>query len=141
MACPFFMPLRKLEADGTWFHPSRLPLKGAWDGHCCAPGHEGAQPLSEELKQCNLGYAANCSRLPRERSCDAVRFSIVRDAGSKLVLCFVCELDHHPAEHGILEYDLACGRWQLSHPDARLQKMAQCYLEAYLQHRSASATA
>lgn len=136
------MPVRKLQEEaGTWFHPSRLPLKGACDGHCCAPGHEGIQPLPEELKDCNLGYATNCPRLPRERSCDAVRFSIARDIGSKLVLYFVCELDHHPAEHGSLEYDLAAGRWQSPHDDARLQRMAECYLETYLQSRSAPAIA
>ena len=66
LACPFFMPVQKL--DGAWLHPSRLPLGAGWDGHCSAPGHEGARPSDQELQEfCNLGYAAKCSRLPAER--------------------------------------------------------------------------
>ena len=82
MACPFFMPTSKLE-DGGWLHPSRLPLGGGWTGHCSAPGHEGAEPTNQELRElCNLGYAASCPRLPKERAYDAVRFSIARDCGA-----------------------------------------------------------
>jgi hypothetical protein len=135
LACPFFMPVRKLE-DGNWIHPSRLPLGSGWDGYCSAPGHEGAQPTDEELRElCNLGYAARCPRLPRERACDAVRFSIASDRGSQLILKFICEAGHRPAEHGTLEYDLSCGQWICSHRDLRIQKMAECYLESYLLHR------
>ena len=31
MACPYFMPVEKLE-NGTWPHPSRLPLGSGWRG-------------------------------------------------------------------------------------------------------------
>lgn len=135
MACPFFVPTSKLD-DGGWLHPSRLPLGGGWTGQCSAPGHEGAEPTNSELREfCNLGYAAGCSRLPKERACDAVRFSIARDRGVQLLLCFVCELAHRPASHGTLEYDLALGQWVSSHWEPRIQKMAECYLQAYLLRR------
>jgi len=99
------MPAQKL--DGAWLHPARLPLGGGWGGHCSAPGHEGAQPSDEELHEfCNLGYAAKCSRLPSERDCDAVRFSVARDQGSRLLVWFVCETGHRPAKHGTAEYDV-----------------------------------
>jgi hypothetical protein len=90
---------------------------------------------------CNLGYAAKCSRLPAERDCDAVRFSVARDQGSRLQLWFVCETGHRPATHGTLEYDAERGQWISSHPDARIQKMLECYVQAYLQRRIQSATA
>jgi hypothetical protein len=141
LACPFFMPVKRLEEDGTWLHPARLPLKGGWDGHCCAPGHEGAVLAREDLRECNLGYAVNCSRLPHERTSDAIRFSVAQDASEKLILFFVRELNHHPVEHGTLEYDLASAQWKSSHGDVRVQKMAECYVEMYLQCRALSATA
>jgi hypothetical protein len=141
MACPFFMPTSKLD-DGGWLHPARLPLGGGWIGKCSAPGHEGAVPTNEQMRElCNLGYAAGCARLPEERAYDAVRFSIARDRGSQLELWFVCELGHRPADHGILEYDLSLGQFTSSHPDPRIQKMAECYLQSYLVRRIQPATA
>jgi len=140
VACPFFMPVQKL--DGTWFHPSRLPLGGGWDGYCSAPGFEGAKPSHEELHQgCNLGYAAKCPRLPRERDCDAIRFSVARDHDSRLILWFICELEHRPAKHGTVEYEVHRGEWVSSHPDPRIQKMLECYVQSYLQRRTQPAVA
>jgi hypothetical protein len=141
VACPFFMPTNKLD-DGGWLHPSRLPLGGGWIGHCSAPGHEGTQPSNEELRElCNLGYAAGCPRLPKERNRDAVRFSIASDRGDRLLICFVYEFSHRPAGHGTLEYDLSPGQWASSHADARIQKMAECYLQSYLLRRIQPASA
>ena len=135
MACPFFVPTSKLE-DGGWLHPSRLPLGGGWAGRCSAPGHDGAEPTTEELREfCNLGYAAHCPRLPSVRASDAVRFSVSRDQGSQLVICFVCESDHRPAAHGAFEYDVVNSNWISSHADARIQRMAECYLQSYLLRR------
>lgn len=134
LACPFFMPVQKL--DGAWLHPSRLPLGGGWDGHCSAPGHEGERPSEQDLHEfCNLGYAAKCSRLPSQRDCDAVRFSVARDQGSRLLVWFVCEAGHRPAEHGTLEYDVDRGTWMGAHSDPRIQKMLDCYLQSYLKRR------
>jgi hypothetical protein len=136
MACPFFMPTERLQ-DGGWLHPSRLPLGGGWSGHCCAAGHEGATPTSDEVRElCNLGYAVNCPRLPKDRVVDALRFSVVRDRGAQLTVMFVYELGHRPAGKGTLEYDLSQKRWISFHPDARTQKMAECYVESYLLRRA-----
>ncbi len=140
MACPFFVPVRKL--DGAWLHPSRLPLGGGWDGHCSAPGHEGAHPSGQELHEfCNLGYAAKCSRLPSQRDCDAVRFSVARDQDSRLQVWFVCETSHRPAKYGTAEYDVDRRTWISSQSDQRIQKMLECYLQSYLQRRIQPVTA
>lgn len=141
MACPFFMPTEKM-GDGLWLHPSRLPLGAGWRGCCSVPGEEAAELTDRELAEgCNLGYASCCARLPQERSCDAVRFSVARDRGSYVALWFVCESAHHPVDHGILEYEPATGRWTAVHPDSRLQKMAECYMESYLLRRIPPAAA
>jgi hypothetical protein len=133
MACPFFFPQTRIEMP-LWPHPPRLPLGDGFAGQCTAPGHEGARPTDEELKDgCNLGYARHCARLPRERSCDAVRFSLGRDRDQKLTIQFVCEMAHAPAAHGMLEFDAAAGRWSSLHADARIQRMAECFLESYRQ--------
>ena len=138
MACPFFMPVSRLNDNCNFLHPVRLPLGGAWNGYCCASGHEGAQPTRYELADCNLGYAANCPRLPKERDCDALRFSVVRDLGSKLHVCFVSELGHRPREHGQLEYDIAIAQWTNPRVSPRIQKMAECCVDVYLERRTQS---
>jgi len=141
MACPFFMPIAKCD-DGGWIHPARLPLGAGWQGRCCAPGHEGSEPAADELREfCNLGYASRCSRLPKERTADAVRFSISRDRGDQLTVCFVRELEHRPSGHGNLEYDRPLAKWVSSHPDPCIQKMADCYLQSYLMRRPQPGTA
>ena len=136
MACPFFMPIAKLE-NGIWLHAQRLPLGCGWRGHCTAPGHEGESPSQEELQEfCNLGYANACARMPQDRAWDSVRFGIkaVCVDGQKkesVQLRYVCERDHHPIEHGVLEFDAACDQWRARHADARVQRMAECYLATY----------
>ena len=138
LACPFFMPRQKFE-EGAWLHPSRLPLGAGWKGLCFAPGHEGEEPSTSELcGGCNLGYAVSCSRMPEQRTCDAVRFSIARDLASEISVCFTTEHAHLPVSHGLLTYDMAAGIWTCVHPDERIQKMAQCYLDAYLLRRTPS---
>jgi hypothetical protein len=132
LACPFFMPTQKSE-DAAWLHPSRLPLGAGWSGLCCAPGREGMAPSDESLKEhCNLGYAAACPHLPRQRDADAVRFSVARDCGSQVELWYVCELDHRPGEYGKLKYDVIREMWLWSHPNPRIHRMAECYVQAYL---------
>lgn len=141
MACPFFMPTNRFD-DGGWLHPSRLPLGSGWRGECWAPGQSGRIPSDQELREnCNLGYAVSCSRIPQERPCDAVRFSVTRDFCDQLEICFVFEAGHRPAGHGTLEYDLAHQRWVTTHPDGRIQKMAECYLQSYLLRRIRPASA
>jgi len=135
------MPTSRFDGGG-WLHPARLPLGSGWKGHCSAPGHEGVEPTADELRDwCNLGYASTCSRRPQQHFCDAVRFSVARDGASQLTILYSCESAHRPAGHGRLDYDLASQKWISSHPDARIQKMAECYLQSHLSHRIEPVTA
>jgi hypothetical protein len=150
LACPYFMPVARLE-NGKWPHPSRLPLGAGWCGHCTAPGHEGGVPPQDVLEAfCNLGYASNCNWSPPGRVWDAVRFAVSapRDTASSpepkilanparvLLLHYVCERNHRPIEHGDLEFDLSTAIWLRRHEDARVQKMAECFLESYLKKKA-----
>jgi hypothetical protein len=148
MACPYFMPVKKLE-NGTWPHPSRLPLGCGWSGHCTAPDHAGHEPPQHVLEAfCNLGYADACPWAPRERSADAVRFAVVAPpesgkrsktdpaATTTLRLSFVFERDHHPAGQGELQYDLRTANWLRPHDDPRIQRMAECFLASHLQKKA-----
>lgn len=142
MACPYFMPVEKLE--GSWPHPSRLPLGCGWRGHCTAPGHENQTPAPDILEAfCNLGYASGCSWAPQDRAWDAVRFAVVaptelddRHESAEIRVTYVCERNHRPVERGELEFDLQGSQWLRRHDDARLQKMAECFLGSFLQKRS-----
>lgn len=150
LTCPYFMPVTKLE-NGNWPHPARLPLGCGWSGHCTAPGHEQAIPSQDVLHAfCNLGYASSCGWAPAERNRDAVRFSVAAPARSSreesrtsidnreriLRLTYVYENGHRPAGQGVLEFDVSDATWIRCHEDARIQKMAQCFLESYLNKRS-----
>ena len=135
MACPFFVPTERTW-DIAFPFPRRLPLGASWRGLCSAPGHEQAVPNGLELESCNLGYAHACPRLPRERPFDAVRFAIAEDSGEKLVVEFIFEACHLPAGHGFLEYDLLSKTWISRHPEARTQKLAECFLESYLERKA-----
>ncbi len=134
MACPFFMPERRLESD--WPFPQRLPLGAGWSGVCTAPGHDGTQPGDNELKSgCNLGYAKNCSRLPADRHADAVRFALGEESDGILRVRFACERQYLPAAHGELSYQRATATWVEKHTDARVQRMAECYVQIKLESR------
>src|SRR3954471_5184412 len=151
LACPFFMPVAKLE-NGNWPHPARLPLGCGWTGHCTALGHEEAVPSQHVVEAfCNLGYAGSCGWAPSERASDAVRFAVAAPPKSSteerrnsrenlsariLRLTYVLERDNRPAGQGHLEFDLSSSTWMHPHPDARIQKMAECFLESYLKKRS-----
>ena len=146
MACPFFMPMAKLE-NGNWAFPARLPLGCGWSGNCTAPGHEGKTPPQEIVEAfCNLGYASGCSWAPADRAWDAVRFAVsapapVGDASAgelarELRLVYVCERDHRPIARGQLLFDSSSAAWLIRHDDTRIQKMAECFLESYLKKKS-----
>ncbi|MFZ0420909.1 MAG: hypothetical protein WAM04_22610 [Candidatus Sulfotelmatobacter sp.] len=142
MACPFFMPVEKLE-NGAWLHAARLPLGCGWTGLCTAPGHENAVPSREELRDfCNLGYAEGCERFPHERVWDSVRFGARTVPGDKknftgghIQIRYVCERDHRPVEHGTLKFDAVAESWLLRHSDERVQRMAECFLATYVEKR------
>jgi hypothetical protein len=132
MACPFFMPVERFEG-GAWLHPSQLPLGDGWRGHCTAAPTDAPAPNDQHLQDyCNLGYATLCPHLPAQRASDAVRFSVARYSDHQVVLRFVCEMNYLPAGHGTLEFLKVEQRWTQPHPDPRIQKMAECYLESYL---------
>ncbi len=142
MACPFFMPMEKLE-NGSWPHASRLPLGGGWSGRCTAPGHENTAPSPDDLREyCNLGYAANCGRLPPERAWDSIRFgarTVPTDeknlTGGQIQVRYVCERNHLPVEHGTLTFDAVSTHWEFRHSDDRVQRMAECFLASYMEKR------
>lgn len=145
------MPLEKFE-NGSWPHSARLPLGAGWRGHCTAPGHEGNIPEQHVLEAfCNLGYASKCSWAPPDRTWDAVRFAVCAPPDSStrlgsdasadlplrvLRLRYVCEKNHLPVEHGDLEFDLSQAAWLRCHDDARVQKMAECFLDSYLKKKA-----
>jgi hypothetical protein len=130
VACPFFVPLEILN-DGSWPHPSRLPLGAGWTGNCRASGQELAASDTHLREFCNLGYATACPHLPQGRDWDAIRFSVARANVSQVALRYVCELDHAPIEHGELIFDLASEAWLNAQPDLRVLRLAKCYLETY----------
>lgn len=146
------MPVSKLQ-NGNWPHPARLPLGCGWAGHCTAEGHENQTPAQDILETfCNLGYATSCSWAPAQRPWDAVRFavSVPIDSGNRgraaipaigvsvrsLRLQYVCERNHLPVDNGELEFDLGQETWVNPHADARIQKMAECFLESYRSKRA-----
>jgi hypothetical protein len=139
LACPFFIPTERAD-DLALPHPARLPLGAAWRGTCAAAGREDATPTDQQLESCNMGYAKSCPRLPKERTCDAVRFAVAKESGENISLHFVFELDHLPAGHGLLEYDRNLKSWITPHPEPRTQKLAESFLESYLERRSFTST-
>ncbi|MDP9113847.1 MAG: hypothetical protein M3O20_09205 [Acidobacteriota bacterium] len=94
MACPYFKPLRLLDAGG-WDPAPRLPLVDAWAGECTA-GNAWEPTEAVQRETCNCGYArGRCAHFPDDGEVDAVRFSM---AGERLIYIF--EKDHAPVEHG-----------------------------------------
>jgi hypothetical protein len=132
LSCPFFSPTERAE-NIALPHPARLPLGAAWRGSCHAPGHELYVLNNQELESCNLGHAQSCPRLPEERSCDSVRFAVSSNCDGRVALRFVLDAAHLPVGHGFLEYDRVVGNWVSPHPEARIQKLADCFLRSYLE--------
>ncbi len=132
MACPFFSPTERAE-NIALPHPARLPLGAAWRGACAAPGADLVQLGEVELESCNLGYAHACPRLPQQRTADAVRFIMSKQCPDRLQVQYVLEAKHLPVAHGVLEYDLGAAAWSISHSDRRIQKLADCFLQSYLE--------
>ena len=133
------MPVEKL--NGAWLHPSRLPLGGGWDGFVRRLATKACSPPMKNFTSTAIsGMPQNVPVCPVEREWDAVRFSVARDHGSKLLLWFVCENAHRPAKHGTSEYDVAQGVDQFA-SDPRIQKMMECYVQSYLQRKTQPAIA
>jgi len=88
------------------------------------------------------GIWLHAGRLPRERVWDSVRFGARTVSGKgnnasagRIQVRFVCERGHRPSEHGMLEFDPADARWVERHRDDCVQRMAECFLESYVEKR------
>jgi hypothetical protein len=138
LACPFFVPIAVVN-DGSWPHPSRLPLGAGWTGNCCASGQEVAASDPDVRDFCNLGYATACPHLPEHRDWDAVRFSVANANAQQLTLRFVCERSHAPIEYGQLTFDLESENWLNLHPDPRVLALADAYRQTCRSRQSAVA--
>lgn len=130
MACPFFVPT-EIVNDGSWPHPSRLPLGAGWVGNCRASGQELTPSETQVRELCNLGYASGCAHLPLQRDWDAIRFSVAHVGEDQIAINFVCELAHGPMENGKLIFDLASESWVNPHTDPRVSRLAGSFLQAY----------
>jgi hypothetical protein len=58
-----------------------------------------------------------------------------RGGSGRIQVRYVCERGHRPAEHGTLQFDVVEARWLEPHHDARVQRMAECFLESYIEKR------
>ncbi len=129
MACPYFEPT-KLSVDAKTLRP----LRNFWSGVCHA---EPAQPFEQSDQNllsecCNMGYARNkCARFPNASGPDAVRFTVVRDAGRMVVVSFAVEKNHLPRS----EQSFA-----VSHPNHLIEQQARAYLAGYLRIKPQSAS-
>ena len=130
MPCPYFLPARQF----VWPSAPILPLGDAYQGSCQADPAQVAPPPAESLVDlCNLGYArGRCPRFPQDEGPDAVRFAVVKDADGVISISWVRERDHHPFDHGRLEYQ----NDRLLTPAAPLPAVtigqAQAYVSSYL---------
>jgi hypothetical protein len=137
LACPFFVP-REILNDGSWPHPSRLPLGAGWKGQCCA-SDQTLSPDDLQIREfCNLGYATRCPHLPAQRDWDAIRFAVASTSDEQITVSYSCELGHAPKEHGNMTFDLSREIWLNTHSDARVRRLADAFLQTY---RSRVATA
>ena len=100
-------------------------------------------PVQDVLESsCNMGYASGCSWAPSQRLYDSVRFSVSGPAqdsvgrASVVLLIYILERDHRPVERGQLEFDVKESVWRAPHPDPRIQKMAECFLESFMKRRA-----
>ena len=142
MACPFFVPSRRLEIAG-WVRPPRFPLGDPFAGACHAQPAEVVEPPEARQRDlCNCGYArGRCDRFPGDSAADAVRFSVTDDSLSRLSVVYVVEKDHAPVEHGALEYAIEDARLDGPHISEVLIQQARAFLESYLRRRAVSASA
>jgi hypothetical protein len=134
VACPFFLPVRRLDSGGSNPAP-RLPLGDAYGGSCHAPDAQPFEP-SETIQRdlCNSGYVrGRCSHFVDNGAADAVRFSVTGDHDGCITLVYILEKDHAPMEHGLMD-GATGGREPLA-------SQARAFVESYLRQRAASRSA
>jgi hypothetical protein len=132
VACPFFVPVARVDPDG-WIHPPRLPLGDPYQGLCEAqPG----DPYESRHELCNTGYArGRCDRFPAHSAADAVRFSVTGDQDDAVTLVYILEKNHAPAEHGVLNYSIPEARLVSGPIGEILAAQAGAFLKSYLRRR------
>jgi hypothetical protein len=142
VACPFFAPSRRLEISG-WVRPPRLPLGDPFGGACHAqPADVIEPPEARQRELCNCGYArGRCDRFPGDGAPDAVRFSVIDETPARLLVVYVLEKDHAPAEFGTLEYAVDDARLDGPRISDILVLQARAFLESYLRRQAGSASA
>ncbi len=59
----------------------------------------------------------------------------MREKDGQIVLCYVSELNCLPRDSGSLKYESLTKRWLHMHPNQRVQGMAECFLQSYLEKR------
>lgn len=121
-----------------------LPLGDDWVGLCRATTGQPWEPDQTALATlCNLGYARGyCPRFPADEGDarpDAVRFSISRDDGCCVAVCYVVERDHHPFAHGWLEFSRAAAAFTAPPAEETLHRQARAYVNSYLRRKGEAA--
>jgi hypothetical protein len=134
MPCPYFHPTAEL----GWPNAPRLPLGDAYTGLCQADPAAEIGPEPAILRDlCNLGYArGRCVRFPSGAGPDAVRFSVVSDDAAVVRICWVRERDHHPFDHGWLDYSREVGTFDGAITAESLLPQAQAYVASYLRRKA-----
>jgi hypothetical protein len=104
VACPFFLPVRRL-GSGGWNPAPRVSLGDAYGGFCHALASSPFEPPEGVQRDlCNCGYARQrCSHFPENGAADAVRFSVTGDQDGRITLIYILEKDHAPMEHRPLD--------------------------------------
>ena len=141
MACPFFMPVSRLD-EGNWVHAPRLPLGDFYRGVCRSQASESFDPPeSSQRDLCNYGYArGRCERFPADSPGDAVRFSVITDEGvgdegGRLRLVYIVEKDHAPADHGTVESRTEQIQSLSLRENDVMSGQARAFLESYLRRK------
>lgn len=142
MACPFFLPVTRLDQNG-WIHAPRLPLGDPYGGTCQARPAEPFEPPESALHDlCNCGYArGRCDRFPAESVADAVRFSVTSIEPDLIRFVYVLERNHAPVEHGTFAYAIRESGFVDALPSLMLEAQARSFLEGYLDRRARRAIA
>ena len=81
MACPFFLPLARVDAE-EWIHAPRLTLIDEYRG-ACRVGDVFEPEQSAQRDVCNCGYASGrCDRFPEVSRCRTIFGSWRRRTGA-----------------------------------------------------------
>jgi hypothetical protein len=125
-----------------WVRPPRFPLGDPFGGACHAqPADVIEPPEARQREVCNCGYArGRCDRFPAGNAADAVRFSVTGDGADRLLVVYVVEKNHAPAEYGTLEYEIGDARLNGAPISEVLVQQARAFVESYLNRRVRSAS-